>query len=73
MRPKSRGALAFHLIAERGSTALDSVANGAHQCVVNDWLRQKLDSSRFHRVDSHWDITMASDEDNWHIDSISCD
>src|SRR6266446_9634251 len=65
--------LNLSLSRECGGTALDGVPNGTQQRIVVDWLRQKLDSSRFHRLDSHWDITMASDEDNWHVDPIRCD
>src|SRR6266581_4662405 len=56
-----------------GLAALDGVSDGTQQHIVAEWLRQELDSARFHGLDGHWYVTVTRNEDDRHVDPIAGD
>src|SRR3989441_7978204 len=60
----------LRLATKCGLAALDGVSDGTQQNVIADWLRQELDSARFHGLDGHWYVTVTRNEDDWHVDPI---
>jgi hypothetical protein len=56
-----------------GLAALDGVSDGTQQHIVAEWLRQELDSARFHGLDGHWYVTVTGNEDDRHVDPIARD
>src|SRR5262245_22157894 len=50
--------------AEGSATALDRIANGAHEPLGPERLQQKFDGARLHRLDRRWNVGVARDVDN---------
>src|SRR6266481_3683375 len=47
-----------------GLAALDGVSDGTQQHFVAEWLRQELDSARFHGLDGHRYVTGTRNKDD---------
>jgi hypothetical protein len=43
------------------------------QDVVAEGLRQELNGTPLHGFNCHRNVTVARDEDNWHVRPIDCD
>jgi hypothetical protein len=63
----------LRLTTKCGLAALDGVSDGTQQHIVAEWLRQELDSARFHGLDGHWYVTVTGNEDDRHVDPIAGD
>src|SRR5947207_204404 len=53
--------------------ALDGVADGVQQHVVAEWLGQELHGACLHGLHRHWHVTVARDEDDWHVGPVDGD
>ena len=61
-QPLERG-----FLLERGTAALERLANGVEQLLAIERLRQNLDRPRLHRFHRHRDAAVSGDEDDWHL------
>src|ERR1700752_1802758 len=59
----------FHLLLPGRAIALNPLLNSIEQVLIAKRLRQKLDGPRFHGLDRHWNITMAGDKDDRHVNA----
>src|SRR5262249_6227565 len=62
--------LQLGLLKERGTTALDRVANSIQQNVVAERLGKELDRSLLHRLDAGRHVAVARNEDDRHVGPI---
>ena len=53
----------FILLAP-GTIACEPEVDCVKKLLVAEWLREKLDSTPFHRLHTHWNVAVPSDENN---------
>src|SRR5258708_5322747 len=58
---------------KRISATFEGQPDCTQQCGVIEWLRQELDGSRLHGLNSYRDVAKTRNEDDRHVRPVDCD
>src|SRR5579864_2686003 len=62
----------FFLLFTSGTVSLQCDANSIQQILIAEWLGEEFNRPSFDSANTHWDVTMASEKNDWNMNLSRC-